>query len=138
MIYISMISKQLYKQLSLPHLCGFVCEETGIAGSNLSVMEASCTWETNKTHSVKGVGSLTSEIGPLFGRTLKVRFTFFLWSTLEKRLKLDVCVFIISFRRFSNAKFTAENTYHDRVWLFLAVFVCSSINLCMSTGVDNL
>ena len=81
----------------------------------------------------KGVGSL------IFGRKFKVRFTFVLWSTFEQTiLKLDVCAFIISFRRFSNAKSSAENTYHDRVWLFLAVFVCSSTNLCMSTGVDNL
>ena len=81
----------------------------------------------------KGVGSL------IFGRKLKVRFTFVLWSTFEQTIfKLDVCAFIISFRRFSNAKSSAENTYHDRVWLFLAVFVRTSTNLCMSTGVDNL
>ena len=30
---------------------------------------------------------------------------------------------IISFLRFSNAESTAENPYHDRVWLFGAVFV---------------
>jgi len=65
----------------------------------------------------KGVGSL------IFSRKLKVRFTFVLWSTFEQTiLKLDVCAFIISFRRFSNAKSTAENTYHDRVWLFFGSF----------------
>jgi len=86
----------------------------------------------------KGVGLLTAEIGPIFGRKLKVCFTFcvvYIWHT---SLKLDVCAFIVSFRRCSNAKSTAENIYHDRVWLFLAVFVCSSTTLCMSTGVDNL
>ena len=78
-------------------------------------------------------GSLTTEIGPIFGRKLNVRSTF------EKTsLKLDVRAFIISFGRFSNAKSTAENTYHDRVWLFWAVSVRSSTHLCMSTGVDNL
>ena len=43
----------------------------------------------------------------------------YIWKT---SLKLDVCAFIISFRRFSNAKSTAENTYHDRVWLFFGSF----------------
>jgi len=38
----------------------------------------------------------------------------------------------------SNAKSTAENSYHDRVWLLLAAFVCSSTTLCMHTGVENL
>ena len=47
----------------------------------------------------------------------------------KNTLKLDVCAFIISFRSFSDAKSTAENTYHDRVWLFLAVFVCSSTQI---------
>ena len=68
----------------------------------------------------KGVDSLTAEIGPIFGRKLNVRITFFVVYILKKPcLKLDVCAFIISFRRFSNAKSTAENTYHDRVWHFL-------------------
>ena len=31
----------------------------------------------------KGVGLLTAEIGPIFGRKLKVRFTFFVWSTFD-------------------------------------------------------
>ena len=74
--------------------------------------------------------SRTAEISPLFDRKL-----VYIWYT---SLKLDVCEFIISFRRFSNTKSTAENTYHDRVWLILAVFVCSSTTLCMSTGVDYL
>ena len=30
------------------------------------------------------VGSLTAEIGPIFGRKLNVRFTFFVRSTFEK------------------------------------------------------
>ena len=34
----------------------------------------------------KGVRSLTVEIGPIFGRKLKVCFTFFLWSTFEKQV----------------------------------------------------
>jgi len=34
-------------------------------------------------------GSLTAEVGPIFGRKLQVCFTFFLWSTFEKQ----VCVF---------------------------------------------
>ena len=65
---------------------------------------------------------------------LKKIFVVYIWKT---SLKLDNCAFIISFRRFSNANSTAENTYHDRVWLFLAVFVCSSTQLCMSTGVES-
>ena len=42
-------------------------------------------------------------------------FVVYIWKT---SLKLDVCAFIISFRRFSNAKSTAENTYRDRVGSF--------------------
>ena len=34
----------------------------------------------------KGVGSLTAELGPIFGRKLNVRFTFYVWSTFEKQV----------------------------------------------------
>ena len=70
----------------------------------------------------------------------KIKCPFYICCGLHLKNKAltRCCVFIISFRSFSNAKPTAENTYHERFWLILAVFVCSSTNLCMSTGVDNL
>jgi len=45
---------------------------------------------------------------------------------------------LFSFHRLCNAKSTTENIYRGWVWLILAVFVCSSTNLCMRTSVDNL
>ena len=34
---------------------------------------------------MKGVGSLTAEIGPIFDRKFKARFTVLWWSTFEKK-----------------------------------------------------
>ena len=69
----------------------------------------------------KGVGSL------IFGRTLKVRFTFVLWSTFEQTiLKLDVCAFIISFRRFltqNRLQKTPTMTEFGYFWQFSCVQV---------------
>jgi len=39
---------------------------------------------------------------------------------------------------FSNANSTAENTYHDRVWLYLAAFRAFKYKLMYETGIDNL
>ena len=65
---------------------------------------------------------------PNIWQKIKCPFYIFCGLHLKKKpcLKLDVCAFIISFRRFSNAKSTAENTYHDRVWHFLQ-FSCVQV-----------